>query len=204
MVLRVSRLNCVRRFINVLYHWRLHTEKKHSMKTLIRRVTHAIAILLAATLLSACNEEKNNVIAFVNMDQLINEFSLQEQESTHLQQVRAALEQGAALAESRYEEMDQDKADAARASDTQVLNAQWQAEQASARSAVLKLVVERAEELREEKKLTAILPLQLALAASPEADFTSALAERLRDSKVTFGKLPDIALKEQVSPKVQK
>lgn len=167
------------------------------MKTLTRRGLKAAALLLTASLLSACNQENTNVITFVNMDSVLNESGLLAQERTHLEQVRAALEKGAEMAETRYDALDNAQAEAARQSDAQALNVQWQSEQVSARNAVLKVVEAQASALREEKAYTAILPVQSALVLDKKVDVTAALAARLKAQMVSFGALPQVTLKEE-------
>ncbi|MRS17013.1 hypothetical protein GJV06_19210 [Enterobacteriaceae bacterium RIT691] len=159
-------------------------------------LTRAAVVVLMASLLSACNQEKTNMIAFINMDELLAESGLLSQENAHMQLVKAALENGAKIAESRYPELSPEKAEAAKQSDTQALQLQWQSEQISARNAILHEVKDKAIALQKEKQLTAILSSNEALALDKKSDLTSILAEQLKSSHVIFGDLPQVSLKD--------
>lgn len=177
------------------------------MNTLIKRARIAGVIMLAAGLLTGCNQENTNVIAFVNMDKVLNESGLMAHEQAHLEQVKEALEAGAKLAESRYNELDKEKVDAARQGDAQILNIQWQSEQVSARNAVAKLVKEQAKVLLTEKKLTAILPQESALVINEKNDVSDDLIKKLQAKTISFGELPQISIKkvesEVTAPEVE-
>lgn len=162
------------------------------MKFFTTRGFKVAALLLAAGLIAGCNQENSNMNGFIDIDKVLQSSGLMAQEQAHLQQVQKKLEEGAMLAEKQYGEMSEEKALAARQSDAQVLNMQWQTEQVAARNVTLAAVKKRAQELLKADKLRAILPAQSAIAIAPESDVSGKLADMLRDETLSFGALPEV------------
>lgn len=163
-------------------------------------------VILAAGILTGCKEEgkQQTAIKFVDMEQVLVKSGLHEKEQAHLKEVLAQLEKGLELAQSQYESLPKDKVETARRSDSQILQAQWQNEQVSARNTIIKAITDTAKQYQEENKLEAILPSQSALAISKEADITDVLSERLSKVTVSFNKLPEISIKTpEDAPKVE-
>lgn len=163
-------------------------------------------VVLAASMLTGCKEDgkAQPAIKFVDMEQVLVKSGLHEKEQAHLKDVLAQLEKGLELAQSQYGSLPEDKVEAARRSDSQILQAQWQNEQVSARNAIIKAVTDTAKQYQEENKLEAILPSQSTLAISKDADITDALSERLSKVTVSFNKLPEISIKTaEDAPKVE-
>lgn len=135
------------------------------------------------------------MINFVNMEQLLNESGLLAQEHAHMEQVKSSLEAGLKQAEEQYKVMKPEQAEEARANDAQVLNEQWQNEQVVARNVVLKVIEEKSIALLQDKKLSAILPVQSAFVIDESVDITAELAARLKSEKLNFSALPQITIK---------
>lgn len=152
-------------------------------------------LLLTTTILTMCNQEKIDEIKFIDVDKVLADSGLQAQEQTHLAQVLDTLQQGHKLAEKQYPSFTKDKVDAARKSDEEILYLQWQNEQVAARKTVLRIIQHETQLLQKEQKLSAILPLQSALAVDDKVNITQALITRLKGKKVTFTPLPKVTLK---------
>lgn len=167
----------------------------------LTKLKYSLSLMaLLSTLLTGCDNgdkgKMSNTIRFVDTQKVMVDSGLAGQEAEHLQAVYSKLKEGLALAESQYDSMDKEKRQQAEQSDRQVLEMQWQAEQRSARQAVNAAMVKSIESWQQKNRVDAVLPAQSALALNAEVDVTAVISGELRTTTVTFGKLPEINLKQ--------
>ncbi|WPM84823.1 OmpH family outer membrane protein [Apirhabdus apintestini] len=91
--------------------------------------------------------------------------------------------------------MDKNKAEQARVADTEVLNRQWVLEQRATRGIVLKKLESAINDLRQKKKYAIIINRNAVLSAADGSDVTDEVVTLLKDTKLNFGKLPEISVK---------
>ncbi|WP_326469260.1 hypothetical protein VPX56_00595 [Enterobacter wuhouensis] len=157
------------------------------------------AALLALMLTGCDNGDKgkmSNTIRFVDTQKVMVDSGLARQEAEHLQAVYGALKEGLALVESHYGSMEKENRQQAEQSDRQILEMQWQAEQRSARQIVNNVMLRTIAGWQQKKRIDAVLPKQSALALNADMDVTADITDELRTATITFGKLPEINLKQ--------
>lgn len=141
--------------------------------------------------LTGCHPMKEpGPVVYASFSEVIATSPLSRQEADRLAAVKKALNEGAQTAESHYAEMSADKAAQARQADSQLLNAQWAAEQQGARAVVLAQVRKAADALLKKEGYGLIVDRDAVMAGQPEKDVSKALAAALKDAKPDFGSLP--------------
>ncbi|TDN50110.1 hypothetical protein EC843_10627 [Buttiauxella sp. JUb87] len=160
-----------------------------------------MAFLCSTLLIGGCNDfsAAKSEIRFVDMERVLKESGLADQKASHLKAVHENLLSGAEKARGSYSTLSEEKLQQATAADEQTLNMQWQIEQQTANQQVLMVVKEGAKNWMKDKGVTAIMPVQAALAVALEDDVTAELVAQLKDKKVAFNELPLITLKTTTS-----
>ena len=134
--------------------------------------------------------KESQTVVYASFSEVVSASPLARLESDRLAAVKKVLDEGAQQAMANYAGMPADKAAQARQADSQLLNAQWAAEQQGARSVVLAQVRKAAEALLKKEGYGLIVDRDAVMAGAPEKDVSKALAAALKDAKPDFGSLP--------------
>jgi len=160
----------------------------------VRRTGFSVLpLVISLTLLTGCHPMKESqTVVYASFSEAVSASPLARQEADRLAAVKKVLDEGAQQAMANYAGMPADKAAQARQADSQLLNAQWAAEQQGARSVVLAEVRKAAEALLKKEGYALIVDRDAVMAGAPEKDVTSALVAGLKDAKPDFGSLPAV------------
>ncbi len=168
------------------------------MKIFGRRIVVTVfSVMLLSSLLTGCDSKTQGekAVRFINIDRVRQASGLNAQQQQHLKTVNETLHAGLKLSQQNAAKLTKEKRQKALLADQQLLNLEWQSEQNKADAVVLKAITEAAEAWRKEHNLLAILPAHSALASATEADISEEMVRVLKDNLLTFGPLPEIAVK---------
>ncbi|MEA1062952.1 OmpH family outer membrane protein [Erwinia sp. HR93] len=157
----------------------------------------AFFIFSLTAITAGCDNKgaQKSEVVYIDVAKAIIDSPLATQEKARLDQVRKILINAGDDAAKNYKGMDKNKAEQARVADTEVLNRQWVLEQRATRGIVLKKLESAINDLRQKKKYAIIINRNAVLSAADGSDVTDEVVTLLKDTKLNFGKLPEISVK---------
>ncbi|WP_241159594.1 OmpH family outer membrane protein [Desulfovibrio sp. ZJ200] len=163
----------------------------------------ALAVLLAACLLSGCLEGDKPAsaaaaapqIATVDLERIMTRSSAAEAGRAHLAQARQRLEQGFADLQKAWAKAPAKEREAVLRDGALALSRQMAAEEAAVQNVINKLLLEEVKAWRQAHKAALVLARQNALDADDTLDITSSVLTGMDARKPAFPALPVVSVK---------
>lgn len=137
-----------------------------------------------------------NDIAYINIGTVITKSSLAEQQKSHLDEVKQALDNVISDAQKNYKSMNKEQAAKAKSSDDQLINMQWQIEQRNSMQSILTEIKKASNEVGKEKGYSMIFDEGNMMYADPKNDISTDVISKLKNVKVTFPPIPTFSIKK--------
>ena len=135
-------------------------------------------------------------MAYININTVVTKSSLAEQQKSHLDNVKKALDNVISDAQKNYKSMSKEQAAKSKASDDQLINMQWQIEQRNSMQIIINEIKKAASEVGKEKGYSMILDEGNMMYGDAKNDISEDVITKLKDVKVTFSPLPTFSIKK--------